>query len=69
MSKYYTIFQRLRLCFNLVQERAALQSKLRHLESDSDALRQSLEDEHEAKAELQRQLSKAAGDAAMWRAK
>ena len=28
-----------------------------------------LEDEHEAKAEMQRQLSKATGDATMWRAK
>jgi len=28
-----------------------------------------LEDELEAKAELQRQLSRAAGDATMWRAK
>jgi len=51
------------------QERTALQSRFRHLESDREALRQSLEDEHEAKAELQRQLSKAAGEAAVWRAK
>merc|ERR1740131_680883 len=51
------------------RERATILGKFRNLEHDIDGLRDSLEEEGEIKADLQRQLSKANAEAQMWRAK
>ncbi|XP_077527331.1 myosin heavy chain isoform X24 [Haemaphysalis longicornis] len=51
------------------RERAALLGKYRNLEHDLDNLRESVEEEQEAKADFQRQLSKANAEAQLWRSK
>ncbi|XP_064478156.1 myosin heavy chain, muscle-like isoform X16 [Ornithodoros turicata] len=51
------------------RERAALLGKYRNLEHDLDNLRESVEEEQEAKADFQRQLSKANAEATLWRTK
>ncbi len=51
------------------KERCLLLSRFRQLESECSSLKHSLDDTIEAKADLQRQLSKATADATMWRAK
>lgn len=43
--------------------------KFRNLEHDIDNIREQLEEEAEAKADVQRQLSKANADAQLWRTK
>lgn len=52
-----------------LQERAAILGKYRNLEHDLDNLRESIEEEQEAKADFQRQLSKANAEAQLWRSK
>merc|ERR1711962_1345869 len=49
--------------------RQVLLGKFRNLEHDHDGLREQLEEEHETKSDLQRQLSKALSEAQMYRAK
>jgi len=49
--------------------RQVLLGKFRNLEHDHDGLREQLEEEHETKSDLQRQLSKALAEAQMYRAK
>merc|ERR1712168_507283 len=51
------------------RERAVILGKFRNLEHDIDGLREQLDEEGEAKADIQRQLAKSAGEAQMWRAK
>ncbi|KAH6942300.1 hypothetical protein HPB50_003324 [Hyalomma asiaticum] len=51
------------------RERAAILGKYRNLEHDLDNLRESIEEEQEAKADFQRQLSKANAEAQLWRSK
>lgn len=51
------------------QERATLLGKYRNLEHDIDGLREQLEEESEAKADLQRLYGKAHNEAQMWRSK
>ncbi|KQS62972.1 uncharacterized protein Dere_GG22771, isoform O [Drosophila erecta] len=51
------------------RERATLLGKFRNLEHDLDNLREQVEEEAEGKADLQRQLSKANGEAQVWRSK
>merc|ERR1712121_621407 len=51
------------------RERATLLGKFRNVEHDLDAMREQLDEESEAKADFQRQLSKASAEAQMWRAK
>merc|ERR1711962_976170 len=51
------------------RERATILGKFRNLEHDIDGLRDSLDEEGEAKGEIQRQLSKANAESQMWRAK
>lgn len=51
------------------RERAVLLGKFRNLEHDIDGIREQLEEEAEAKADLQRQLSKANAESQMWRQK
>merc|ERR1711970_67034 len=51
------------------RERAVILGKFRNLEHDIDGLREQLDEEGEAKADTQRQLSKASADAQMWRSK
>jgi len=51
------------------RERATLLGKFRNLEHDIDGLREQLDEESEAKADCQRQLSKSNAEAQMWRAK
>ncbi|XP_040357656.1 myosin heavy chain, muscle isoform X3 [Ixodes scapularis] len=51
------------------RERAAILGKYRNLEHDLDNLRESVEEEQEAKADFQRQLSKANAEAQLWRSK
>ena len=51
------------------RERATLLGKFRNLEHDIDGIREQLEEESEAKVDLQRQLSKANAEAQMWRTK
>lgn len=53
----------------MLQERAAILGKFRNLEHDLDNLRESVEEEQEAKADFQRQLSKANAEAQLWRSK
>ena len=55
--------------FVLVQERATLLGKYRNLEHDIDGLREQLDEESEAKADLQRLYSKSQSEAHMWRSK
>lgn len=43
--------------------------RFRNLEHDMDTLREQLEEEQEAKADLQRQLSKANAEVQLWRTK
>lgn len=52
-----------------LQERATLLGKFRNLEHDIDNLREQVEEEAEAKGDLQRQLSKANAEAQLWRSK
>merc|ERR1711970_1440969 len=49
--------------------RQVLLGKFRNLEHDHDGLREQLDEEHESKSDLQRQLSKAQAEALMYRAK
>ena len=51
------------------REKQSVLSKLRNLEHDYEHLREGLDEEQEAKAELQRQITKANNDAQQWRAK
>ncbi|XP_069950100.1 myosin heavy chain, muscle-like [Cherax quadricarinatus] len=51
------------------RERATILGKLRNLEHHIDGLREQLDDEAAAKADLQRILSKANAEALMWRSK
>nr|XP_027217744.1 myosin heavy chain, muscle-like [Penaeus vannamei] len=51
------------------KERATLLGKFRNLEHDIDGLREQLDEECEAKADLMRQLSKASAEAHMWRSR
>ena len=51
------------------KERLQLMSRYRMVESDREALRQHLEDALEGKEEISRQLSRANGEVALWRAK
>ncbi|XP_076337304.1 myosin heavy chain, muscle-like isoform X5 [Tachypleus tridentatus] len=51
------------------RERAAVTGKYRNLEHDLDGMKEQLEEEQEAKADLQRQLSKANAEAQLWRSK
>jgi len=51
------------------RERAVILGKFRNLEHDIDGLREQLDEEGEAKADIQRQLAKATGEAQMWRGK
>lgn len=51
------------------KERQFLLGKFRNLEHEVDLLREQLEEEHQAKANSQRQLAKAQGDVQMWRQK
>lgn len=51
------------------RERSALMGRFRNLEHDTDGLREQLEEEQEAKADLQRQLSKVNAELQMWKAK
>lgn len=53
----------------LKKERATLLGKFRNLEHDIDNIREQLEEEAEAKADIQRQLSKANADVQLWRTK
>ncbi len=53
----------------VLQERATLLGKFRNVEHDLDTMREQIEEEAEAKADFQRQLSKANAEAQMWRAK
>ncbi|KAG7174239.1 Myosin heavy chain, muscle-like 14 [Homarus americanus] len=50
-------------------ERGTILGKFRNLEHDIGGLREQLDDEGEAKANVQRQLSKANAEALMWRSK
>ncbi|ROT74109.1 myosin heavy chain type b [Penaeus vannamei] len=50
-------------------DRSVLLGKFRNLEHDLDGLREQLEEEIEAKADANRQLSKANAEAHMWRSK
>ncbi|XP_003747771.1 myosin heavy chain, muscle [Galendromus occidentalis] len=51
------------------RERAAIMGKYRNIEHDLDNIREALEEEQEAKADLQRQLSKSNAEAQLWRGK
>lgn len=51
------------------QERATAMGKYRSVEHDLDSFREQLEEEQEAKADLQRQLSKANAEVQLWRSK
>ncbi|XP_042212132.1 myosin heavy chain, muscle-like isoform X2 [Homarus americanus] len=51
------------------RERGTILGKFRNLEHDIGGLREQLDDEGEAKANVQRQLSKANAEALMWRSK
>ncbi|XP_069988199.1 myosin heavy chain, muscle-like [Penaeus vannamei] len=51
------------------KDRSVLLGKFRNLEHDLDGLREQLEEEIEAKADANRQLSKANAEAHMWRSK
>ena len=51
------------------QERATLLGKFRNLEHEIDNIREHLDEETEAKADLQRQLSKANAEAQLWHTK
>lgn len=51
------------------KERLQLLSRYRVIESDREAMRQHLEDALEGKEEIARQLSRANGEVALWRAK
>ncbi|XP_042857275.1 myosin heavy chain, muscle-like [Penaeus japonicus] len=51
------------------RERSVLLGKFRNLEHDLDGLREQLDEECEAKADANRQLSKAHAEAQMWRSK
>lgn len=53
----------------MFKERATLLGKFRNLEHDIDNIREQLEEEAEAKADIQRQLSKANADVQLWRTK
>ena len=46
-----------------------MSSELRNCQADVDALREQLEEETDAKADLQRQLSRANAEAQQWRVK
>merc|ERR1711970_1653049 len=51
------------------RERAVILGKFRNLEHDIDGHREQLDEEGEAKADIQRQLAKDTGEAQMWRGK
>ena len=51
------------------QARQKLQSEMRNMHSDLDGIREQLEEEQEARSDLQRALSKANTEAQQWRAK
>lgn len=58
------------MCFCLIhQAHATLLGKFRNLEHDIETLREQLEEESEAKAGVQRMLSKANAETLMWRSK
>jgi len=52
-----------------MQARQKAANDLRNLMADLDALREQLEEEQDAKADMQRQLSRANAEAQQWRAK
>lgn len=52
-----------------LKERATAMGKFRSVEHDLDSFREQLEEEQEAKADLQRQLSKANAEVQLWRSK
>lgn len=58
-----------RLADEEARERATLLGKFRNVEHDLDGLREQLDEECAAKADLQRQVAKANADAQLWRAK
>merc|ERR1719341_1073300 len=51
------------------RERATILGKFRNLEHDIDGLREQLDEEGEAKADTQRQLSKSSAECLIWRQK
>ncbi len=51
------------------RDRATLLGKFRNLESDLETLRERIEAENEAKAEIQKAMSRAAAEAQVWKAK
>ena len=58
-----------RLAEDESKERLQLMSKFRTVESDRESMRQHLEEALEEKEDIMRQLSRANGDAALWRSK
>lgn len=51
------------------RERAATMGRFRNIEHDMETLREQIDEEQEAKADLQRQLSKANAEVQLWRSK
>merc|ERR1719266_1540352 len=51
------------------KERSILSSKCKNMQQENCTLKDQLEEESETRADIQRQLTKAHGDAALWRAK
>lgn len=51
------------------RDRANLVGKFRSLEGDLERLRERLEAENDAKAEIQKQMSRALGETQIWKAK
>ena len=52
-----------------LQERINLLGKMRNLEHDLEVMKDRLDEEYDAKQEIERQLSKALADANLWKAK
>lgn len=51
------------------QMRTKYQAEVRNLNADIDSVKESLEEEQESKADLQRQLSRALSEVQQWRSK
>ena len=59
----------LKLVEEETKERVQLMSRYRTMETDKESMRQHLDEALEEKEDMMRQLSRANGDAALWRSK
>ena len=69
MSLETQLADAIRLAEDEAKERLHLMSKFRNAESDRESMRQHLEETLEEKEDMMRQLSRANGEATLWRSK